>query len=880
MTQQTERLNAALAGRYRIERHVGEGGMATVYLCEDLKHDRKVALKLLKPELAAVLGAERFVQEIKTTAALQHPHILPLFDSGVADGFLFYVMPFIDGETLRAKLDRETQLGVDEAVRIAREAADALDYAHQRGIVHRDIKPENILLHGGHALIADFGIALAVSAAAGGRMTETGLSLGTPHYMSPEQATAEKEITPRSDIYSLGSVLYEMLTGNPPHVGSSAQQIIMRIITDPVRPVSDVRKAVPANVAAAVIRSLEKLPADRFESAKAFGDALGNPAFHTLAGAGAHAPAAPRRSRVMGAAGWAVAAIMALAAGWQWRQRRAEVEPEQPTVRATLPVRFASSNVAGLTPLAISANGSLIAYRGTDSAGAIGLFYRALGTSTETRINDLPTAGTPFFAMDGSGLGYTVRGMMRVQTLEGGGTRDLIAIAGAGGITAAWGADGYITIANGRALIRVRATGGKPDTVLVSPEGERLLQPSLSPDGRTVFCARLEGSAFRAASLVALRLDTRKVIPLGIIGFHPVLVGEHTLTYATAEGTLYAVSFNLGALKAGTDSRVLAQGISLNINGIPRVAVAPRTGTAVFLAGSGARERELALLDRGGRARVVVPESRAFRYPRFSPDGQRIAVGTGGSSGPFSGDVWIATLATGGLLRVTTDTISYHPEWEADGRHLLVIKGQPPAVPGAVYRVAADGTSPATRVVARPHPVFEAIPLAGGRGVIFREDADALNRDIYATAPDSGAAPVPLAATRFDEKGIALAPDGKWFAYTSNESGANEVYIRRVAPESPRWAVSRGGGNEPRWSKSGEVFFRRGDSVYVSRVVLGAEPQVAAPAVLFGARFDATTFEPMWDVSPDGTRFVVTRAKPGADDVQLTLLVNAVKRRR
>src|ERR1035437_4044446 len=279
-----ERLNAALAGRYTIERELGAGGMATVFLAEDLKHKRKVALKVLKPELAAVLGAERFVQEITTTASLQHPHILALFDSGTADGFLFYVMPWIPGETLREKLNRETQLGVDEAVRIAREVLDALEYAHQHGIVHRDIKPENILLHGGHAMVADFGIALAVSAAAGGRMTETGLSLGTPHYMSPEQATAEKEITARSDVYSLGSVLYEMLCGQPPHVGGSAQQIIMRIITDSARPVSEIRKSVPQNVVAAIAKSLEKLPADRFESAKAFSEALGHSSY-TNAGA-------------------------------------------------------------------------------------------------------------------------------------------------------------------------------------------------------------------------------------------------------------------------------------------------------------------------------------------------------------------------------------------------------------------------------------------------------------------------------------------------------------------------------------------------------------------------------------------------------------------
>src|SRR3954468_8957159 len=269
-------LSASLATRYRVERELGRGGMATVYLAHDVKHDRKVAIKVLKPELAAVLGADRFIVEIKTTAALQHPHILPLFDSGEANGLLYYVMPYVQGETIREKLTRETQFGVDEAIRIAREIADALDYAHRHGVIHRDIKPENILLHDGRAMVMDFGIALAVSAAAGGRMTETGLSLGTPHYMSPEQATAEKDITGRSDVYSLATVLYEMLAGNPPHTGASAQQIIMKIIPDPAAPVAKYPKSVPPNVVEALERALEKLPADRFESARAFSDALAN----------------------------------------------------------------------------------------------------------------------------------------------------------------------------------------------------------------------------------------------------------------------------------------------------------------------------------------------------------------------------------------------------------------------------------------------------------------------------------------------------------------------------------------------------------------------------------------------------------------------------
>ncbi|HEY6784755.1 MAG TPA: serine/threonine-protein kinase, partial [Gemmatimonadales bacterium] len=225
------RLAAALSDRYHIERELGAGGMATVYLAQDLKHDRRVALKVLRPELAAVIGAGRFLAEIRTTANLQHPHILSLFDSGEADGTVFYVMPYVEGESLRDRLNREKQLPVDAAIRIATEVADALDYAHQQGVVHRDIKPENILLHGGHTLIADFGIALAAAKTGDTRMTETGMSLGTPAYMSPEQAMGEREITPRSDVYALGCVTYEMLVGEAPFTGPTAQAIVAKVLT-------------------------------------------------------------------------------------------------------------------------------------------------------------------------------------------------------------------------------------------------------------------------------------------------------------------------------------------------------------------------------------------------------------------------------------------------------------------------------------------------------------------------------------------------------------------------------------------------------------------------------------------------------------------------
>ena len=279
MSTTIDTLRASLADRYAIDRELGAGGMAIVFLARDLKHDRQVALKVLRPELAAVIGAERFLSEIKTTANLQHPHILPLFDSGSAGGQLFYVMPYIEGDTLRDRLVRETQLPVSDAVRLAIEIASALDYAHKRGVVHRDIKPENILIQHGSALVADFGIALAVQQAGGERMTQTGMSLGTPHYMSPEQAMGEKQLDARADIYALGAVTYEMLIGEPPFTGPSAQAIVAKVMTESPKELTAQRKSVPHNVAAAVATALEKLPADRFGSAAAFADALGSAGF-------------------------------------------------------------------------------------------------------------------------------------------------------------------------------------------------------------------------------------------------------------------------------------------------------------------------------------------------------------------------------------------------------------------------------------------------------------------------------------------------------------------------------------------------------------------------------------------------------------------------
>src|SRR5438132_10037117 len=312
------RLQAALSDRYTIERELGRGGMATVYLAHDRKHHRQVAIKVLNPELAGALGPERFLREIEIAARLNHPHILALIDSGEADGFLYYVMPYVEGESLRERLKREGQLPLEEALRIAREVASALSHAHSHDVVHRDIKPENILISGGEAVVADFGIGRAITAAARDTLTGTGIAIGTPGYMSPEQATGGARLDGRSDIYSLACVLYEMLAGDPPFVASSAHAIAARQSMDPVPRLRTVREPVPAAVEQVIGQALAKVPADRFATAAAFAEAL--QAAVTTAASAAAAHRAPAR-RVVAVVAVGVALVGAFGV-WRWRHGR------------------------------------------------------------------------------------------------------------------------------------------------------------------------------------------------------------------------------------------------------------------------------------------------------------------------------------------------------------------------------------------------------------------------------------------------------------------------------------------------------------------------------------------------------------------------------
>ena len=857
------RLTAALADRYRIERELGQGGMATVYLAQDLKHHRQVAIKVLKPELAAVLGADRFVQEITTTAQLQHPHILPLFDSGTADGFLYYVMPYIQGETLRNKLDREHQLGIDEAVRITTEVADALDYAHRHGVIHRDIKPENILLHDGRPMVADFGIALAVSAAAGGRMTETGLSLGTPHYMSPEQATAEKEITGKSDIYSLASVLYEMLTGDPPHVGASAQQIIMKIIAEEPRPVTELRKSVPPDIAAALRIALEKLPADRFASAREFAEALHGRGLSAamLAASGARPTAGARQplARQPLVLGLVAALVVVLGfAAFEWRA--AHRATGQAVVRFTLdaPSTILVGNTAGGTVVAVSPDGQTIAYT-VERTGAAGLFVRRLDESEPRALAGTVGAQQPTFSPDGRWIAYLVRDEVWKIPVSGGLPVD-VGRTPAAVVGVTWSSADLILAGTNLGLAALPAGGGtariiaKPDTAA----GELYFnQPRALPDGQTVLFAIQPTGGLVRARLAALSLRTGAVRRFDLNILDPLALIDGTLVYALGSGALMAIELDLRAGRTVGDPVTLGPTTLTRISGASEAAVSP-TGTLVYLAAD--PNAVVGWVDVRRQFQPLLPEPKAFAYPRLSPDGRRIAltIGTGGRS-----DVWTYDLASATIVRLTSSgTLNERPEWSPDGARLLY-RGDH-GTRTAIWWLPADLSAPATPLQASDaHDFYEGVLTPDGKSLVYQiDDAGASQADVMYRAFAGDTTSRPIATTPAAEAQPRVSPDGRWVAYVTDESGTSEVVVRPFPGPGGQVQVSSGGGSEPVWARDGRrIFYRDGRHLVGASVTTSPQFAVTGRTGLFPDEYVfAQAPHANYDVSPDGTRFLMVKS--------------------
>ena len=861
VTSPADRLSSALAGRYRIERELGAGGMATVYLAHDVRHDRKVAIKVLKPELAAVLGAERFVVEIKTTASLQHPHILPLFDSGTADGFLFYVMPYIQGETIREKLNRETQFGVDEAVRIAREVADALDYAHRHGVIHRDIKPENILLHDGRAMVMDFGIALAVSAAAGGRMTETGLSLGTPHYMSPEQATAEKEITARSDQYSLASVLYEMLAGQPPHVGGAAQQVIMRIITEPARPVSDFRKNVPPNVVAALGKGLEKLPADRFASAKEFAEALGNAGFSTTQVGVLTATAVQRSRNVPAIVLGTVATLMTAAVGWL--VTRSPTSPDNQVLRMqlALPSRtLMPSTALGQNIIAISPQGERIAYVAQDSGGVY-TAVRRFDELTGRRVFG-GAANDAVFSPDGRWIAFSFQSDVRKVPVEGGQDVRLTTDVGLTVRGLAWLPTDTIVVGSLSGGLRALPAGGGTMRLIAGTDSTiQATFPVVFPDGKTLGFVSGNVGARRLAILAA---GQRRFSELGVGALAPVGFRDGHLIYVSATGTLVALPLDLKTQQRLGDGVQLESGIRQTTGGSAYAALS-RTGTLLYVTGD---TRGRLMLSAGESKPIpLLDDVRDYRYPRFSPDGRRVAVAVFSDA---TSDIWVYDRVDRTLQKLTTAGDASVPEWSPDGKKLLFRRTRDGR--NEIWWQPADGSGVAEALY-QGEPVNEALISPDARWLILRTAPQSkFLRDILVRPMVGDTTPRLLVGSPSQESHPRVSPDGRWLAFQSNDAGSFQVYVRPFPNEGGRTQVSTAGGSEPLWSHAGDqIFYRTAEGIEAVSVSTTPSFALRERRAAFAGVSESDLTHQNYDVSPDGRLLMIQSA---GGEAQLVLVYN------
>ena len=870
MTVSTERFTAVFSDRYRIERELGRGGMATVYLAHDIRHDRKVAIKVLHAELAAVLGGERFLTEIKTTASLQHPHILPLFDSGQIDSELFYVMPFVDGESLRDRLAREKQLSLDDALRIAREVADALGYAHSRGVIHRDIKPENILLQGGHALVADFGIALAVQHAGGERMTQTGLSLGTPQYMSPEQAMGEKTVDRRSDLYSLGAVLYEMLAGEPPFVAATGQALIAKILTDEPRPLIELRKSIPSHVDAATRQALEKVPADRFDTAAEFLAALANPAFVR---AGGGRPAAS--IAVASAATWRVAAVglgavaLVLAAALTMLLLRVRRDDERHRgvlrVGVYLPEnQLPRDEQSGGAVFSVLPDGSGFVYAGP---GVVAGAETQLWLRRWNELNATPiagTAGAEYSALspDGKSVAFLAFPLqLKVVSLTGG-LATVLADSGVYdfhgmGAGLAWGNDGVLYLSGTSGLIKISSTGGREQRVSASDAArgdEAYLFPDLLPNGKGALVAILpknHKTEDQAIGVVNFATGVTSPVFKGVMARY--LRPGH-IVYAQASGALMAAPFD--------EDRLAVTGPSVPLADTAAYFAVTRGGDLIY-AKTSPISNHVVSVDRNGIERETWSglTGAYHKTPRLSPDGRRLAISIDRGDGST---LWIARADGGPMTRLSFDgSMNERAAWTPDGQRVTFPSDHAGGI--RLFERRADGSGPMT-----PVNVFDARRIFGtewaprGDWLLFRTDDQAAgNADIMGIRPGIDSAARSFVATPAEELAPAISPDGRWLAYSSDQSGRREVFVRPF-PETDRatYQVSTAGGTEPLWSRDGrELFFRDERNRIVS------VPVAASTIFERGAArelFDASNYEGLrvqrnYDVTPDGQRFVMLR---------------------
>src|SRR5687767_1045728 len=855
-----DRLARSLAERYAIERQVGEGGMATVFLARDMRHDRRVAIKVLREDVAQRMGAERFLREIRTTATLTHPHIVPLHDSGEADGIVYYVMPFVDGESLRDRLDREGQLPVADAVRIACDIASALDYAHRHGFVHRDVKPANILLHENRALVADFGIARVLEGSDGDlRLTETGMSVGTPQYMSPEQAMGEKHVTGRTDIFALGSMLYEMLAGEPPFTGETAQTIVAKMMTTSPVPLRDLRPAVPTHVAAAIDGALQKVAADRFGTAAAFAEALERPDGEAATPAGAHGRRSHRATR-LAAAGALAIAIAAVSGGVIARTFMPARAVRANVARAVIPLARDQLLFIHGYPLDISRDGNFLVYVGDDS-GKSQLFLRPLVDTIAQAIPGTTGASTPFISPDGAWIAFFADDKLRKVPTGGGAAMD-VASTPAAETGATWGTDGNLLYALGdSALYRVRSDGSGAASIIAEPGSPArrhalgaLKWPALLPDNARAMVTTDSGIGVMDLTSGDIRIVLR--------GRQARYLPTEQLLFDDNEGRVRVVGFDAKRGEVVGASVPVLEAFR-GPGGAATYFTVSDNGTLVYMPGN--FRRTLVRVNRYGQDTPINAEPRGYRFPQVSPDGKSVAV----TVDPRPSAIWVVDVATGQAAPLTTDKRhSIVPVWSPDGTRIVFnhYPGQfsDPTSSGVMWMSAQPGAERHSAFApgwAQKVGDISVTQWTRAAGLLGIRTSRYLRGDIVQFRLGDSSA-TPIVSSPADDRSATLSPDGRWLAYTSTISGTNEVYVRPYPQAGASVLVSTHGGTDPVWSHDGtDLLYRSGSRIMaVAHDPRSTSRAFAAPKVLFSGAFDFSQ-ERNWSVSRDGT-FIMIKADP------------------
>ena len=866
MSHTIDHLARLLADRYQIERELGRGGMAAVYLAHDARHDRKVAIKVLHAELAAALGVERFLAEIRVTANLQHPHILPLLDSGLlgeAGAIPFYVMPYVAGDSLRLRLDRERQLPIADALTIAKGVAAALAYAHKQGVIHRDIKPENILLQDGQPIVTDFGIALAVTAAAGHRLTQTGLSLGTPHYMSPEQAMGERTLDARTDIYALGVVTYEMLAGETPFTGPNAPAVIAKVLTEKPPSLTLLRDTVPPHVDAALQQALQKLPADRFGSAAEFASALVTPGFAVAPRVALPATVSRSRTWARDITPWLVAAVAISVAAWGLRPRGPNVEHEQwDLVLPDSAPMLGDDMRQAYTPPAISPDGTLLVYTAA-RAGSSMLYLTRLGAGDTRPLAETGGGYAPFFAPDGRRVGFLSENQLRQVDLATG--KVSVVHEGIDAFMGTWTAGERIAFLGARGYSWINADGSGPERriavqpridvvrpwpgVTAIPGSDQVLVSDF--DLRVAVVTLSDGSVRYLTS--GAPSATPPPLDQALLGVWARFVAPSYLVLWRPGAKLLAVRFDPKSLHVHGKPVEVMRGVRVNVAGVSPV------GTWAYPPRLAAGGSTLAQLGETGIVRAFPLPARRYQGLSLSPDKRHIAMRIMSESGR---DVVEAYDLSRGAVRTgrIDATVMWAPQWDQSGRYLYAASAS-----GTVHRRDTHtSTQDSTVIALKPDELLELDGVLGADTLVATLGAVG-QRDIFAVPYREPDRRLPLVQRDGDQFQVAISPSGRWFAYSVAEQGVAELIVQSRVPGGQQ--VRIGAASNYIWDATDQLYFLAAGFVQRIRVTAGPDgPSASAPQRVVSAASlggdEGQAFVP----APDGRSLIalVTASPPVA----------------